>query len=341
MIRRISPRSCAMIALSLAAGLGAAWAARQHLDARVEAIESRARVPMIERIVVERDTEPGIALTLDHLAVRPFPDALVSAYSFGPEQLPELLGQTLRAALSAGEVILPVHLEMPRPVSLSSRLASGRRAITLPVDILNSQAGLLQPGDLIDLYVSFDHQRRRVTAPLLQGVMVLATGDSLDTRSGSGSEADQFEAAGAYATITLDTAPQDAVKLVAARETGVLTAVLRSPDDSEASTVAARGDLATLLGVQPAPPARTRKARVIYGNQSVRNVPGLGSAAAEARLAQGLFQLPYVPGLVSAFPQADHPAGQEGQLSDEDGPGAGDDGERVVDSGGVLAAAPQ
>jgi hypothetical protein len=80
---------------------------------------------------------------------------------------------------------------------------------------------------------------------------------------------------------------------------------------------------------------------VIYGNQSVRNVPGLGSAAAEARLAQGLFQLPYVPGLVSAFPQADHPAGQEGQLSDEDGPGAGDDGERVVDSGGVLAAAPQ
>jgi len=336
MLRRVAPRSYAMAALSLAAGLFAAWTARQHLEAKVQAIESSARTPMVERVVAGQDLEPGIMLTPDHLALRSFPEVLVSAYSFGPERLSEFLGRMLRAPLSAGDVVLPVHMEARRPASLAGRLASGRRAITLPVDALNSQAGLLQPGDFIDLYVSFDHQRRRVTAPLLQGVLVLATGDSLDTLDPAGYESGGADAASAYATITLDAAPEDAVKLVAARESGVLTAVLRSPGDGEASPVAARGDLASLLGVQPSSPARIRKARVIYGNHAVRSVPGLGAGMADAGMAQGLFQLPYMPALTSPAAVASLPSEQGELASHAGGQGIGTDGPQMAGADEML-----
>src|SRR5690606_40878568 len=122
----------------------------------------------------------------------------------------------------------------------------GRRAIALPVDQINSVSGLLQPGDLIDLYVSFEYQRRQVTAPLLQGVLVLATGRS--TRLDDGTEG------AAFSTVTLDAAPEDVVKLVAARQGGRITAILRHPDDFKTDSRAVRGDLAALLGVQQAPP---------------------------------------------------------------------------------------
>src|SRR5690606_30674432 len=118
--------------------------------------------------------------------------------------------------------------------SLSARLTEGRRAVTMPVDEINSLSGMLQPGDLIDLYVSFEHRRRRVTAPLLQGVLVLATGPRTFA-DGERSQQAPGAGAGGYSAITLDTSPEDAVKLVAARQAGTITAMLRHPRDSRTS----------------------------------------------------------------------------------------------------------
>src|SRR3546814_15321073 len=93
----------------------------------------------------------------------------------------------------------------------SNRLGQGRRAITMPVDVINSVSGLLEPGDLIDLYVSFEYRRKRITAPLLQGVMVLATGGSTRT-------AGTRQSAGAATCyhVPLDPYQEDAIPLVAA-----------------------------------------------------------------------------------------------------------------------------
>src|SRR3546814_6154354 len=110
----------------------------------------------------------------------------------------------LRAPLRGGDAVLEVHTTGQDHAAFSSHLSAGRRAITMPVDAINSVSGLLQPGDLIDLYVSFEYQRRRITAPLLQGVLVLATGANTQYANDSGSARP-----GAYATVTLDAAPED------------------------------------------------------------------------------------------------------------------------------------
>ncbi len=298
-------RSMSMLALALAAGLCSAWAARQYLQEKTSTIAAQARVPVATRIVAGENLPAGTPLQVEHLAARDLPVACAASDSFPPAALHALQGMVLTTSVQAGDAILPAHLEDGRAAALSSQLSSGRRAVTLPVDAINSQSGLLQPGDLIDLYVSFDHQRRRMTAPLLQSVLVLATGASTDVH-GHGAGQD-------YSTITLEAAPEDAIKLVAARESGVITAVLRAPQDSGATHVAVRGDLAGLLGVGRPPASAPARPRVIYGNQAVRNLPALVAPLPDAAQSTGLVQLPYVPALSSQWmPPAvqTHTAGQ-------------------------------
>ena len=281
-------RPVVVLVVAAVCGLISAWAAGRHIQQRVQDAEARVRVPMVERIVAASHLQAGTLLQPHHLALRAFPADYVSSDSVGEHELGELEGTRLRQPLRAGDPVLAAHVERTQPAAFSGKLHAGRRAITLPVDSLNALGGLLQPGDLIDLYVSFEHERRQVTAPLLQGVRVLATG--------ADAQPQQEHEDRVYNTITLDATPEEAVKLVAARHDGRITAVLRSPFDADTSQVAARGDLASLLGLQRRSSV-TRRARVIYGNKTNKSLPALAGLANTT--PQGLFQLPYVPELSS------------------------------------------
>lgn len=308
MIRsHIINRSSIMLLFAVLAGLFAAWAARQHIQGRVALLESQARVPEVERIVAASDLPAGTRLDTSHLAIRSFPKSVVASDSLLPARFSELEGMLLRSPLGAGDAVLPVHVQRQQLSAFSTTLISGRRAITMPVDAINSVSGLLQPGDLIDLYVSFEYQRRRITAPLLQGVLVLATGTETQAMSNEERAGTPYFDQG-YTTVTLDVAPEDAVKLVAARQSGTITAILRNPGDAISSSKASRGDLATLLGVNvEGPPPRTRKVPVLYGNRSIRTVPRLQAPAPRQRQSAGVFDLPYTPELTSAWMHGSRP----------------------------------
>uniref|UniRef100_UPI00334094C7 Flp pilus assembly protein CpaB n=1 Tax=Castellaniella defragrans TaxID=75697 RepID=UPI00334094C7 len=290
------PRSVVLGVLALMAGLLAAWALDAHVSERVARIEARARVPMAERIVAAHDLPAGTRLRPEHLALRRMPIEWASSDSLPASRHMELMDTVLSAPLRAGDPVLRAHTQAATP-AFSSQLALGRRAITLPVDQINSLSGLLQPGDLIDLYVSFEHQRRQITAPLLQGVLVLATGRA--TRFEGDAEG------AAYSTVTLDAAPEDVVKLVAARQGGSITAILRHPDDPQADRRAVRGDLAALLGVASAPSQPARKgATIVYGTGTGARVPGLQGSAPAVMRSAGLFDLPEAQALASAWMHA-------------------------------------
>lgn len=288
------PRSAILGALALGTGLLAAGALALHVRERERQIEARARLDMVERIVAARDLAAGTRLAPDDLAVRSFPARWVGSDTLPLARLGELEGRILTAAVRAGDALVPAHAMQPQ-TAFSEHLAPGRRAITLPVDQVNSLSGLLQPGDLIDLYVSFDHRRRRLTAPLLQGVLVLATGRETRT-SGVGSEESS------YSTVTLDAAPEDVVKLVAARQAGTLTAILRHPGDARADRRAARGDLASLLGVSDPPRIPARRAVILYGASGARALPGWADPDGQAaRPGNGWFDLPAGQARASAW----------------------------------------
>ncbi|WP_343928252.1 Flp pilus assembly protein CpaB [Pigmentiphaga daeguensis] len=265
-----------VLVVALGAGSLAAWLGQRQIQGRIDAIEADARAARIAVVVAASDLEAGQRLSADLAAVREIPAEWAPSGAVDPGRFGDLDGAVLAHPVRAGEPLLPLHLEAGRPAPLAERLGEGRRAVTIPVDEISSVSGLVQPGDLIDLYVSFDHRGKRTTMPLLQRMRVLATGHQTETQ-GAGGEAPR----GAFSTVTLDATPDEAVKLIIARDGGILTAMLRRPGDGSPAPGRVSGGLASLLGLgdaEPPEPRRRAGATIIYGDRAPRRIPGLGEA---------------------------------------------------------------
>ncbi|MDX6769634.1 MAG: Flp pilus assembly protein CpaB [Elusimicrobiota bacterium] len=125
---------------------------------------------------------------------------------------------------------------------LSVKIPPGYRGAILPID--NEMKALIKPGDRVDVLVTFDAlmndgRKEKVTATILQNVLVIAVGTNL----GQGMSAKQFKAAGAQeeksaafsekATIGLALNPNEAQYLALAMKQGEPTVIMRGLGDIE------------------------------------------------------------------------------------------------------------
>ena len=252
-------RSWLILGLALVLGGLAAYGVNQYITRQVEDIEARGRAQKTVRIVVpKQDLAKGTVLAANLVAVREIPAEWAHSNAISPEQFDRVENQKLAYPAARGEMLLWSLLEGQRAPSFSSRLVTGRRAITVPVDDVNSISGLLEPGDRIDLMVSVKKEKRSFMFPLLQNVIILATG----TRAGT--EADVKQGTRTFTTITLDASPDEAERVLAAREVGKLSALLRAPGDNVRSG-GARKDAMGLLGFSDNAVAETGEVPVLYG----------------------------------------------------------------------------
>lgn len=249
------------LSFALISGCSIYW----YLEEKAKEMEKRTHVELVPRIVASRNVKLGSRLGHDDLALRDMPSAFISQDSFSLDQLAWVTGKLVIAEIRPGELITRLHLAEQQPQDLAEKIDAGHRAITIPVDQINSISGLLKPNDKIDLYVSFDHSGKRVTALLVENVSVLATGQSL-------SGAEEFSLTKnmtGFATVTLSVTAEQAVKIVAARQDGKITAVLsgRSLDSHPVKSSHKRtgGDLAGLLGMSEKD-HHDAQAVVIYGD---------------------------------------------------------------------------
>jgi len=260
-------RRTGVYAIALIAGLVSAWAVREHVQQRVQALEAEARTPMVSRLVAAYDLPAGTQLEEVHLAVREIPEPWASRASIDPLDLSGLLGAILLADVANGEPLLRGHLTFTAPVpALASRLRRGQRALTVAATDLGGLAEVLRVGDAIDIYVSFAHRQQDLTVPLLQGMRVLMVGGEADGENKGGN-------------ITLAATPDEAMRFVAARQTGVLTAMLRHRDDAAVVSGAVQGDLASLIGLDLAP-RNAPGVAILYGDR-LESSAGEGAMAME------------------------------------------------------------
>lgn len=256
-----------VLSVALSIGLLAALGARGYLNNQMAAIEARAKGKTINIIVAKRDLAKGTKLSSDTVAVRPIPIDYAHSTAISPNEFDRMDGQTLAYNVKAGEMILWGVLEGKRAPSFSARVAAGHRAITVPVDEINSISGMLEPGDIIDLMITVNQKDKKITIPLLQSVQVMATGQ----RASDQPQGEEHSERRQYATITLNTTFEQAKNVIAAREVGKLTALLRNPEDKK-TIGSAQGDISAFLGSQE----RTREANtipVLYGGKSNQNLP--------------------------------------------------------------------
>ncbi len=239
---RISP-TLMLGGIAVIAGSVAYWSAQRFLDQSASAERRRweQRYAPIATLVAARELPAGHVLAASDMARREMPGTFLPSRSLPAGQSAAALGRQLVSALRAGDPITESALESQRTVPLSGQLRAGARAVTVPVDEVSSQAGLVRPGDKIDLMLAeerSDSGDRCVSVrPLLESVKVLATGRA--TREGSASAdagADRWQG-DSYSTITLDVLPEQAQQLAAGQRLGELIPTLRGAGDDAPSGI--------------------------------------------------------------------------------------------------------
>lgn len=234
------------IVLISALGVGglAAWGAKSYLGEQIAEIEAREKnKARVQVVVAKTDLAKGSPLLPENMALRSIPQEWVHSGAITPDQFSRAEGAKLAYPANAGEAVIWSQLEGQRAPTFSARLTQGRRAVTVPVDEISSLSGMVEPGDLIDIVVSINNDKKSYTFTLLQSVTVLATGAKVSLE-----EKDPEGRSRTFSTITLDTSPEDAKRVIAAREVGRITALLRAPND-DGQVAKTRTDALSLLGL--------------------------------------------------------------------------------------------
>lgn len=228
-LKRLVRQDVLLGALALGCGVGGAWLAGHYLTARAAATEARlaSRYAMREVVVAAGDVASGDILQQGRLAARSMPREFLPPDAVPVERVAELLGGRAAIDIPRGSPIVAAALRADSASpKLSGLLATGERALTVPVDEINSHAGAIEVGDRLDVYYQPARSGDALLLPLLQQVEVLAVGTTfLPGAQGQGTEERH------YGTVTLRVTEADAARLLLAQASGELALLLRGPED--------------------------------------------------------------------------------------------------------------
>ena len=220
-------------------------------------------------LAAARPLRAGALLKPDDLAAIP-----VEGSSLPVDNLPdtpairaEILGGLIRRALGAGDALLTSDvLRSGDHGFLAAVLGPGMRAAAVGVDAVSGAAGLIWPGDRVDVILTQSTEDNVVPAArrfsgetVLAGVRVLA----VDQQLIQGATAPDIAGSGngiiaAARTVTLEVSGRDAERLSVAGRMGRLSltvrSALKSPGPTEAAAapetpVTWAGDVSNALGV--------------------------------------------------------------------------------------------
>jgi pilus assembly protein CpaB len=253
-----------MIGGALAAGAGAAYFAKGYIanEVRSEREQLQAQYKLISVVVAKTDLAPGTVLSSRTVALREVPKTFLHTEAVGAERWSDVAGRVLSRAVRGGETVLSSHLAQGAGAGFSAQLPAGMRALTFPVNEEASIAGMLAPGDRIDILFTTTAANESVTVPLLFSIPVIATG--LRTQANENSLPDKLH--GPFRTITVSVTPADAAKITLAQEAGRITVALRQPHDQSLTRIARITKNALLKGDEPAPASRPRtRVQIILG----------------------------------------------------------------------------
>lgn len=204
------------VALTLAAIL----IARHRITAVEKDIQSRAAP--VDVVVASCTIPKGAVLSGQNLAKLSVPSSGTSRRNVPAGEFELLIGARTKAGIEAGEPILWTDVEEPFEVDrFSQAIPQGRRALTLEADLAASFAGLIRPGDRVD--ISLQDPTRKTGSAWFYDIPVIAVDRHFDRPPDS-------EADSETSSITVSVTPEEGQRLVAAHAGG-LRWFLRNPED--------------------------------------------------------------------------------------------------------------
>ena len=220
------PKSLLLLALALGCGLVASIGISQVMDRNSK---PNAKLETVPIYVALHNINLGDPIAAAMLSLEEWPKDKVPRGALS--KLEELEGRRPRTAIFEGEPILEGKLLAPGQIADPIRsIPKGMRLKTIAVDAEKSAAGLLGPGDRVDvqLFVRKD-QRTGIEAAkskvILQNIRVFAV-DQTVQRSPDGAEERTIAK-----TVSLMLTPDQASKLSLAEQIGEVSLTPRNPDD--------------------------------------------------------------------------------------------------------------
>lgn len=183
----------------------------------------------VKHLVARRDLPAQTQLTPDAVVWASVPRQFVVPGTI--TEFTEAVGMITQAPLVAGEPITRTRLRPPGDGSgFAATIPLGMRAISLPVDPVSGVAGLVEPGNWVDLLATFDFgeatNAQSFTMTVLERVSVLAVDARVQL-------ADTKAARVQEQTVTLAVTPDQAQRVVFAQESGRLRLALRPQAEAE------------------------------------------------------------------------------------------------------------
>lgn len=201
--------------------------------------------PKVQMRVAAADLPAGLLLRNEDLDWRTVERSAVppGAIIEGHPGFQDVNGVMVRRKVPAGSPILERDVIRPNaPGFLSAVLRPGMRAVSVGVDAVTGNAGLIQPGDYVDIILVQENSRRNgleaafekaravVSETIVENARVIAVGSTFlqATAAESGSENRGEGRATNHRTVTIEVMPRAAEAVAVASRLGSLTLALRS-----------------------------------------------------------------------------------------------------------------
>jgi Flp pilus assembly protein CpaB len=205
----------------------------------------------VEVVVASVPIPAGDTFGPQNLAKKAIPTSGTGQRNVPASDFELLVGARAKTAIDPGEPVLWTDVEEPYDTDVfSETVLPGRRAMTLGVDATSSFAGLVHPGDRVDLLVERSGGYPAGWVPNLPVIAVDRDHNRLARPSG------KEEAA----TVTLMVSPAEGSRI--ARSSGKVHWFLRNPDDN-----------AAVARNTPARPGKLRDVEVWKGGLRILPIP--------------------------------------------------------------------
>ena len=226
------PKSLILLALAGGCGIVASIGISQVLENRNQ---GPAQIPTLPIYVAKHQINLGDPIDASMVSLQDWPKDKIPPGAIS--QLEDLENRRPRTAIFEGEPLLEGKLLAPGAVADPiSQIPPEMRLVTVKVDAETSAAGLLSPGDRVDvqLFVRRD-ARNGINEPktkvILQNIRVYAVDQAVQRAADGG------DARTVAKTISLLLTPKDAGKLNLAEQVGEISLIPRNPDDESIAGV--------------------------------------------------------------------------------------------------------
>ncbi|MGH6945300.1 MAG: Flp pilus assembly protein CpaB [Geminicoccaceae bacterium] len=226
-------RILVLLAAVIAAG-GTAMYARSWIEGQQPTTAVAAPAPqhdIYEVLVADVELPAGTFVKAQQLRWQQWPtDDVPESYVLkGERSLDDMAGAVVRARIVAGEPITDGAVVKPGDRGfLAAVLSPGMRAVSVPINAISGNSGLIFPGDRVDLILTQSlvtedsGGARRVAETVLHDIRIIAMGADISDSRAPG------EANARAKTATFEVTPVQAEKVALLTELGKLSLSLRS-----------------------------------------------------------------------------------------------------------------